>query len=79
MWATVEQAMARSDRLVIDLTQTTFIDSTGLAVIIRAHRHRGETSEPMVIRSPSAAARKLLSISGVEQLVTIEESQDASS
>lgn len=72
LWAVIEQALAVSERLVIDLSATTFIDSTGLALLIRAHGLVGQVRTGVVVRSPSDAARSLLRISGVDELITIE-------
>ena len=34
----VTESLARSPRVLLDLNEVTFIDSTGLGVIVRAHR-----------------------------------------
>ncbi len=73
LWAAIEEAATRSPRLVIDLTETTFIDSSGLAVLVRAHHRLGQIPEAVVLRAPSSAARKVLDISGVDRLLTIED------
>lgn len=61
-------------RLVIDLSGTTFIDSTGLALFVRAQqqlRHRGAE---LILRAPQAAARQVLAISGLDTVMTIQAS-----
>lgn len=73
LWETIERALSLGGRLVLDLERTTFIDSTGLAVLVRAYRHLGQLPEAIVVRSPSAAARRLLVISGVAPFITIED------
>jgi anti-sigma B factor antagonist len=73
LWLVMGTAMALGPRLVLDLAGTTFIDSTGLALIVRAHHQLGRRREAIVIRSPRPEARRVLSITGVDQLVTIEE------
>jgi anti-sigma B factor antagonist len=72
LWAVIEQVLASSERLVIDLSATTFIDSTGLGLLVRAHGLVGQVRTAVVVRSPSDAARSLLRISGVDELITIE-------
>jgi anti-sigma B factor antagonist len=69
----VRKAASRSRRLVIDMTEMTFIDSSGLGVIARAHREFGQLREAIVLRSPNAAARRVLAISGIDRLVTIDD------
>ena len=51
--------------VVLDLTEVTFIDSSGLRVIVEAHQHRLAAGSRLVLRSPSAAVQRLLEISGL--------------
>jgi anti-anti-sigma factor len=76
LWPVIEQALSQGSRLVLDLENTTFIDSSGLALIIRAHRRLGQLPEALVIRAPRPAARKLLGVSGIDRLVTVEGPHD---
>jgi anti-anti-sigma factor len=70
--AVIDEALAQSPRLVIDLSRTSFIDSTGLALLLEAHSRLGGRPESVVVRSPSVAASHLLRVSGVDRIVTIE-------
>lgn len=72
MWAVIEEALAYGDRLAIDLGHTTFLDSIGLNMIVRASNERGPDLERIVLRAPSEAVCKLLRITGVDRLVIIE-------
>jgi len=72
LWHAIEAATRRANRLVIDLSNTTFIDSTGLSVLLRAHQQLGGTLDALTLRGPSTAARKVLDVSGISQLLTIE-------
>ena len=49
----------------VDLRDVTFIDSSGLRVIVEAHQRRLEEERVLVLRSPSPAVQRLLEISGV--------------
>ena len=49
-----------SDRLVLDLSGVTFMDSSGLHVLIRLHHREGTTS--VVVRNPSGQVLRLLQI-----------------
>lgn len=73
LWSVIEAALDRGDRLVIDLTETTFFDSIGLSVILRATRERGPGAGPIVLRSPSDAVCKLLRITGLDKIVSVEQ------
>ena len=50
---------------LIDLASCTFIDSTGIAVILRAYRERGEDGGRIVVHSPSDQVLKVLTITGL--------------
>jgi anti-anti-sigma factor len=58
--------------VVIDLTEVTFIDSSGLRSLLSASRRAGERGTEVVLRSPSAAVRRLLAITGTEGQFRIE-------
>src|SRR5688572_28962397 len=49
LWATVEGAVSAGDRLVLDVSNVAFIDSSGLAVLIRASQILGD-SDSLVVR-----------------------------
>jgi anti-sigma B factor antagonist len=57
-----------SDRVVVDLTEVTFIDSTGVGVLIRAPGSRSGTTH--LVR-PAGIVRKVLHVTQLDQLVTI--------
>jgi stage II sporulation protein AA (anti-sigma F factor antagonist) len=50
---------------LIDLSRCTFIDSTGIAVILRAHRLRAEDGGRLVAHSPSRQVLRVLTITGL--------------
>ena len=74
LWECLAEAIPdAARRLVIDLSDTTFIDSTGLAIFVRAReqlRHRGAE---LILRTPQASARKVLSITGLDTVITIHD------
>jgi anti-anti-sigma factor len=51
--------------VVLDMSGVTFIDSTGLSVVIRAHQGMGEDGRSLLLRHISAPVRRLLEITGV--------------
>ena len=55
----------------VDLRDVTFIDSSGLRVIVEAHQRRAEEERVLVLRSPSHAVQRLLEISGVAGHLTV--------
>jgi anti-sigma B factor antagonist len=54
---------------VLDLAEVTFIDSTGLNVLINANRNR---VDGLVLRSPVGAVSRVLELSGIDRLFRIE-------
>jgi anti-sigma B factor antagonist len=65
-------AQQRPPRAILDLAAVSFIDSSGVRAIISGHRVLEEGSTTLVLRSPSDAARRLLEITGLDSVLTIE-------
>jgi anti-anti-sigma factor len=59
-------------RLVLDLGDLGFIDSSGLRVFVVARDSMRERSGDLVLRSPSANTERLLSITGLTEVVEVE-------
>ena len=73
LWLEVEQAIARGDGIVIDLSEVSFLDSTGLGVLVSA-RNAVEQADrlisfDLVVSSPHL--HKLLDITGLTPLFRI--------
>jgi anti-anti-sigma factor len=50
---------------LIDLKYCTFIDSTGIAVILRAHRQREEEGGRIVVHSLSSSVLRIFTVTGL--------------
>jgi anti-sigma B factor antagonist len=60
--------------LVIDMRDVTFIDSTGLALLLRAEAaSRQDGFDLQILRSPAAAVRSALEASGLERVLPFVE------
>lgn len=57
--------------LIVDLAGMTFIDSTGLGVLVSALKRAREAGGGLVLREPRPSARKVFEISGLAQIVDI--------
>lgn len=73
---------AGESSIIIDLSGCEFIDSTGIAVIVRAwQRASGNGSEglggDLVLCCPSDQVNRLLKITGVESSISIHPDRDA--
>jgi len=60
-----------STQIVLDLSNLQFIDSSGLRVVISAHRDMADRGGSLSLRSPSETARRLLEITGLVEHITI--------
>jgi len=56
---------------VVDLSGVTFLDSSGLGVLIAAKKRAVATDTDLVLDHPSAACRSVLSVSGADQFFEI--------
>ena len=63
-------------RLVLDLKDVSFIDSSGLGVIMGRHKKMLARGGALAIQSPSHNAFKALISCGVDQIIEIFEDQD---
>ena len=68
--AVLDVAMTPGRRLDLDLRHATFIDSTGVLVLVEAHMRLGQAREAIVLHDTSPAVRRVLGYAGVEDLFT---------
>ena len=59
-------------RLVLDLSGVTFMDSSGIAVLLRTHRQLARHGGTLRVVSIPAQARKVLDAAGVGRIITLE-------
>jgi anti-anti-sigma factor len=57
--------------VIVDLEETTFIDSSGLSVIVRALTRLRAHDGDMVLRSPTGSVRRSLEITGLDKLLAV--------
>ncbi len=62
----------RPKKLILDLTQTQFMDSSGLGLILGRSRVTKELNIELEIVNPNPATQKLLTMVGVDKLVPIQ-------
>ena len=55
----------------IDLTQVTFIDSSGLGALVRARGEAADAGTPLALVGTSAAVRRLLQVTGMQSLFDV--------
>jgi anti-sigma B factor antagonist len=57
--------------LLVDLTRCSFIDSTGIAVIVDCHRSLDREGRALVVAASSAHVRRLLGLAGIDEVVPV--------
>ena len=65
------------DQVIVDLTQTTFIDSSSLGVLIGAHRRLQQRGGRLVVACDTEAIVKTFRITGLDGVFRIVDSVDA--
>lgn len=61
------------DRVVIDLSEVTFIDSSGLGGLVRLANYAGERGAEIAVHRPSPRSRAVLELAGLSSLLPIIE------
>lgn len=69
----------RGTCIILDLSQTTFIDSTILGEIIRTHERAQSTpgEELVVVAPPGTAAARVFELTDMHRLVTVRNTRQA--
>lgn len=62
--------------LVVDLRETSFMDSTGLKALVMANRRFDEDGRPFAIAVSGGPVSRLLDLSGVETSIRVVETTD---
>lgn len=63
---------SRPRELTLDLTGLTFTDSSGIAVLLRAHRRMGQVQGVMRVVNTPAQAGKVFRAAGLERIIRFE-------
>ena len=58
--------------VVLDMAGVEFIDSQGVAVIVRAHKQVQANGGNVIVRSPREQARTVLDVTGLSDLIQLE-------
>lgn len=74
--ALAAELAGRPRLLLVDMSALTFIDSGATQMIIAAHRVASRESGALALLSPADAVARVLSLMGVDQLISIYGSVD---
>jgi anti-sigma B factor antagonist len=58
-------------RLIVDMSGVDFCDSTGINVLLAAHRQARERGGELQLAGPGSATRKVLQVTGLESVFTV--------
>lgn len=74
LMAQLDQAIAERvpARLTLDLSGVTFMDSSGIAVLLRSLRQMGHTGGSLRAVNIPAQARKVLDAAGIGRLISLD-------
>jgi anti-sigma B factor antagonist/stage II sporulation protein AA (anti-sigma F factor antagonist) len=72
----IDSASTAGRRLVVDLSQTTFIDSAALTALLDAWRSQNAAGRELVLRKPSPVVVRTLEITGLIEALTIDGTDD---
>jgi anti-anti-sigma factor len=80
----VQQAVAAAVRegagdVVVDLRNVSFIDSSGLGVLIACHKRARRESCRLVLRAPSHRVARLLAVTTLDRVLDIERESESES
>ena len=70
--AKLKQIAKDTQTLYLNLQNIQYISSAGLRVVLLAHKLMLPTGGKMIIRSPSAFCKQVLSATGMDSILTVE-------
>ena len=68
--------VAGSARVVIDLRELEFIDSTGLSVLVKAHQRAGEEGREFGLVKGAGQVERLLSLTGLAERLNVADAPE---
>jgi anti-sigma B factor antagonist len=78
LWDALDSAIAATPRqLIVDLSGVTFLDSSGLNVLVRAHKKLRPISGSVVVRGAGEQVYKALDLTKLNKVFTVEAARRA--
>jgi anti-anti-sigma factor len=74
--AVADALTAGHKRVLLDFSEVTFIDSSGLAVLVRAHREAESAQAAFSVVHPTPQTLKLIRVLGLDQLLNVYDSRE---
>lgn len=73
LWADLQRYITRDQTLRIDLAGVDYMDSTGVAVLVRALKQSQQIGSQITLACPSPRVKAVLDLARLSQLFTIED------
>lgn len=70
----LSDAVTSHGRVIVDLRKVTFMDSSGLTVLLAARNLSSDPGRLVVVTAPAGQVHRLLTTTGVERLLTVTHS-----
>ena len=70
---TAAMGAGKPARIVVDMSAVEFCDSTGMNVLLAAHRQACERGGDLALAAPRAAGRKILEVTGLGSVFTVQD------
>jgi anti-anti-sigma factor len=67
---------AGQKRVLLDFAQVTFIDSSGLAALVKAHREADAGGATLALVQPTPQTLKLIQVLGLDQLLFVYDTRE---
>jgi len=71
--ASMDELLVTGKDIVVEMAALRFIDSTGMAVLVRAHKAAEQGGHSLTLRHPLPNVAKTLSLAGLDRVFTIED------
>ena len=65
----IEPHMGPKQKIILDLSEVEFMDSSALHVLVQARGQLTENGGSLILRNPSTAAHRLLTVTGANDLL----------
>jgi anti-sigma B factor antagonist len=65
-------AMTTASSVVLDLSELTFCDSSGIAMFIAAHEQANKNGTRLAIRHPRPPVRRVIELTGLDTVIPLE-------
>ena len=68
----IEPHMGPNQTIILDLSEVVFMDSAVLQVLVQARGRLTQNGGSLILRNPSSAAHRVLTVSGANHLLEID-------